>query len=291
MPRFAQLVAGPAGCGKSTYCATMQAHCETLRRTVDVVNLDPAAEYFEYAPLVDVRDLIHVDDVMEDEDIHLGPNGGLVFCMEYLCQNLEWLDTALGDCEGDYLLFDCPGQIELFSHLPIIPRIVEHLQRKWDFRFVTVFILDVRFLVDPSQFLAGLLSALSSMVSLATAHINVMSKLDMLSPSKQKCVLARYMNPDVNFLVHSESNVAAADSIPPSNSKLSLALANLVERYSSVNFMPLNRENEDTISDILQQIDLCLQYDEDTDTQNRAFDDAERELLNCCDDEGDRLFG
>lgn len=60
MPRFAQLIIGPAGCGKSTYCATMQAHCETLRRKVDVVNLDPAAEYFEYTPLADIRDLIQV---------------------------------------------------------------------------------------------------------------------------------------------------------------------------------------------------------------------------------------
>lgn len=30
----------------------------------------------------DVRDLISIDDVMEDEDLHLGPNGGLVFCLE-----------------------------------------------------------------------------------------------------------------------------------------------------------------------------------------------------------------
>ena len=30
----------------------------------------------------DIRDLISVDDVMDDEDLKLGPNGGLVFCME-----------------------------------------------------------------------------------------------------------------------------------------------------------------------------------------------------------------
>ena len=31
---------------------------------------------------LDVRDLISVTDVMEDEDLKMGPNGGLVFCME-----------------------------------------------------------------------------------------------------------------------------------------------------------------------------------------------------------------
>lgn len=38
----------------------MQAHCETLRRQVHVVNLDPAAEVFDYNALADIRDLIHV---------------------------------------------------------------------------------------------------------------------------------------------------------------------------------------------------------------------------------------
>lgn len=56
-----------------------------------------------------------------------GPNGGLVYCMEYLCslhilssflfldfqthlvQNLDWLRDELGDYQDDYLIVDCPG--------------------------------------------------------------------------------------------------------------------------------------------------------------------------------------
>ncbi|XP_006865555.1 PREDICTED: GPN-loop GTPase 3 [Chrysochloris asiatica] len=49
MPRYAQLVMGPAGSGKSTYCTTMVQHCEALNRSVQVVNLDPAAEHFNYS--------------------------------------------------------------------------------------------------------------------------------------------------------------------------------------------------------------------------------------------------
>ena len=30
----------------------------------------------------DIRDLVQIDDVLEDEDLKLGPNGGLVFCLE-----------------------------------------------------------------------------------------------------------------------------------------------------------------------------------------------------------------
>lgn len=82
MVRYAQLVMGPAGSGKSTYCNLLHKHCEVIGRQVKVVNLDPAAEYFEYPLTADIRDLIQLDDVMDDETLHFGPNGGLLFCME-----------------------------------------------------------------------------------------------------------------------------------------------------------------------------------------------------------------
>lgn len=69
-------------CLQSTYCSTIVKHAADDRKTINVVNLDPAAEYFDYEPLVDIRELIHLDDAMDDADLKFGPNGGLVFCME-----------------------------------------------------------------------------------------------------------------------------------------------------------------------------------------------------------------
>lgn len=51
-----------------------------MGRTMHLFNLDPAAENFEYTPSVDIRDLIGLDEVMEDLDF--GPNGGLIYCFE-----------------------------------------------------------------------------------------------------------------------------------------------------------------------------------------------------------------
>lgn len=34
----------------------------------------------------DIRNLISLDDVTEDEELNFGPNGGLVFCFEYVSQ-------------------------------------------------------------------------------------------------------------------------------------------------------------------------------------------------------------
>ena len=93
--RYGQIVIGPAGSGKSTYCSTLVKHAQADRRVIHVVNLDPAAEHFDYEPLVDVRELVSVDDVMEDEELKFGPNGGLIFCLEYLMENLEWFEERL----------------------------------------------------------------------------------------------------------------------------------------------------------------------------------------------------
>ena len=45
------------------------------RRSVVVVNLDPANDELPYHCAVDVRELVNVDDVMQAYE--LGPNGGM----------------------------------------------------------------------------------------------------------------------------------------------------------------------------------------------------------------------
>ena len=80
--RYAVLVTGPAGAGKSTFCGALMTHLQTAKRTGHLVNLDPAAEAssFEYEPAIDIKDLISLQDVMSELDY--GPNGGLVYCFE-----------------------------------------------------------------------------------------------------------------------------------------------------------------------------------------------------------------
>ncbi|CAJ0923802.1 unnamed protein product [Ranitomeya imitator] len=95
----------------------------------------------------DIRELIEVDDVMEDGALRFGPNGGLVYCMEYFANNFDWLESCLGHTEDDYILFDCPGQIELYTHLPVMKYLVDQLQQ-WEFRVCGVFLVDSQFMVE-----------------------------------------------------------------------------------------------------------------------------------------------
>ncbi|KAF4992371.1 hypothetical protein F66182_16524, partial [Fusarium sp. NRRL 66182] len=112
MSKFGVLVMGPAGAGKTTFCNAIIQHLQNSRRSCFYVNLDPAAETFQYDPDLDIRELITLEDVMEE--LELGPNGGLIYCFEFLMQNLDFLTEALEPLSEEYLIiFDMPGQIEL----------------------------------------------------------------------------------------------------------------------------------------------------------------------------------
>ncbi|ONM21015.1 ADP-ribosylation factor GTPase-activating protein AGD12 [Zea mays] len=75
----------------------------------------------------------------------------------------DWFDEQLENyLDDDYLVFDCPGQIELFTHVPVLRNFVEHLKRKI-FNVCAVYLLD-------SQ--------------LELPHINILSKMDLVSNKK-----------------------------------------------------------------------------------------------------------
>lgn len=95
---FAQLVIGSPGAGKSTYCNGMHQFMSAIGRKCSVVNLDPANDQTSYPAAIDVRDLVTVEEVMEAEE--LGPNGGMIYAMEELEHNLDWLEEGLKELGG-----------------------------------------------------------------------------------------------------------------------------------------------------------------------------------------------
>lgn len=181
---------GPAGCGKSTYCLKMAEYCESIKRRVHIVNLDPAAEDLNYEPSIDIRKLIRADEVAEK--MSYGPNGALFYAMQYFIDNVEWFMDELGEYDDDYLIIDCPGQLELYSHVSIMRTLVDLLQRQANYRLVGLYLIDSQFLAEPSKFISGVLSCLTAMVKLELPHINVLSKMDLL---KQALPLARAPKP------------------------------------------------------------------------------------------------
>ncbi|KAJ4957735.1 hypothetical protein NE237_024846 [Protea cynaroides] len=184
---YAQLVIGPAGSGKSTYCSSLYQHCVTVGRTIHFVNLDPAAENFNYPVAMDVRELISLDDVMEE--LGLGPNGGLIYCMEHLEENLDdWFAEELDNfLDDDYLVFDCPGQIELFSHVPVLRNFVDHLRRK-NFNVSAVYLLDSQFMTDVTKFIRYSRVDEYSMVSFVPLDLRMESSVEYALSQIDNCI-------------------------------------------------------------------------------------------------------
>ena len=101
----------------------MLTYFQSQKRSVNLFNLDPAAEKFEYEPtiginilIIDIRELITLEDVMDE--LGLGPNGGLIYCLEFnfpnfrfLLKNQDWLEEQIADYNDDYLIIDCPGNL------------------------------------------------------------------------------------------------------------------------------------------------------------------------------------
>jgi GTPase SAR1 family protein len=101
--KFAQLVIGPPGSGKSTYCDGMHQFMSAIGRPVSVVNLDPANDATNYPVALDVRKLVSLEEIMEDEE--LGPNGGVLHALETVEREFEWLEDGLKELDGSFSRF------------------------------------------------------------------------------------------------------------------------------------------------------------------------------------------
>lgn len=59
---------------------------------------------------------------------------GLVYCMDYLEKNMDWLMAKLEPFADHYLLFDFPGQVELFTLHESAKNVITEMIKKWDYR-------------------------------------------------------------------------------------------------------------------------------------------------------------
>ncbi|KAK5078887.1 hypothetical protein LTS08_003961 [Lithohypha guttulata] len=293
MSKFGVLVMGPAGAGKTTFCTALIQHLQTVRRSCFYVNLDPAAESFAYTPDLDIRDLISLDDVMEE--MSLGPNGGLIFCFEFLLQNLDFLHTAIEPLSEEYLIiFDLPGQIELYTHIPLLPELIKFLSRQgaMGINLCATYLLEATFVVDKAKFFAGTLSAMSAMVMMELPHVNIMSKMDLIQGRISNTQMKKFVDPDSNLMDDEDTErnaLTMEDAFDPSDptevdqvmsggsfKKLNRAVARLIDDFSMVSFLKLDVNDEESVGDILSYIDNAIQYHEAQEPREpKEFDNDE----------------
>lgn len=252
---FGQVVIGPPGSGKTTYCKGMQEFLRCLGRKVVVVNMDPANEGLPYPCAVDISELITLDDVMAS--LKLGPNGGLLYCMEYLEANLDWFESKLKQHSDCYFLFDCPGQVELYTHQNSVKNVFAQLT-KWNFRLAAVHLVDSHYCADPAKFISVLCTSLSTMLHVELPHVNILSKMDLIEQYGKLAFNLEFYTEvmDLNFLL----DHLAADPFFKKFLRLNEKLAEVIQDYSLVSFVPLNVQDRESMTHVLRIVDKANGY-------------------------------
>ncbi|KAJ6632840.1 GPN-loop GTPase 2 [Pseudolycoriella hygida] len=255
-PLYAQLVIGPPGSGKTTYCHNMNEFLKKLDRKTTIVNLDPANEQMMYEPSIDIMKLVTVEDVMEH--YHLGPNGALMYCMELLEQNFDWLLEQLKSSPFNYFLFDCPGQVELYTHHRSMANIFSKLE-SLGYHLCTVHLIDSHYCSEPAKFISTLMLSLNTMLQMELPHVNVLSKADLLKQYESKL----HFNLDFYMDVLDLGNLLQLLDDEPGMkkyAKLNAAIVSMIEDYSLVSFQPLDCSSDDSLLRLKNVIDKTNGY-------------------------------
>jgi hypothetical protein len=171
--------------------------------------------------------------------------------MEFLLQNIDWLGDQLENFdEDDYIIFDCPGQIELYSHLPVMRDLAQALS-SWGFRVMSVYLLDALFVLEPAKFISGCMQSLSCMLQLELPHVNVITKCDIADKEQ----VERVLDSEGAWMVNALEQQTTARLKP-----LTRALSSVIDDYMIVSFVMLDVTDEESIEDVLARTDSAIQY-------------------------------
>lgn len=257
-----------------------------------------------YQTIIDVcQEIVNLKSVMEQTG--LGPNGGLMYCMEYIEKHL---DEAIiekirqrakeepyqqADGSNIYLLLDLPGQVELYTHSTCVQTILQRLCKAFDLRLTAVQLIDAQYCTDVPKFLSAALLSTTTMLRLELPTVNVLSKVDLLSQYGElpmhfeyftECTELDRLLPFLNEPsgVHGESivnedldeDISYLDDVDYQKArqrrqqskmnrkfeKLHAAMAEVVDDFGLLSFVPLNISDAESVGRVVARIDKANGY-------------------------------
>jgi len=173
---FTVFIVGTAGSGKSLLTSSLKEWLKLKEQNVAVLNLDPGATVLPYAPDIDVRDLINIEDIMHD--YQLGPNGALIMASDLIGDHIEELKESVEEASPDILLVDTPGQIELFAFRESGPCITQNLSSEPK---SVIYLFDAPFVKKPFNFVSSMFIAAAVYTRLLQPQIYALSKIDLIT--------------------------------------------------------------------------------------------------------------
>jgi GTPase SAR1 family protein len=161
-------VLGPAGSGKSTLVKEFSKFLKDLGHDAKCVNLDPASEPV-YRADVDIRDQVRAEEVMKR--YNLGINGAMLKAINLMLKFSEELKL-----DSDFVLYDTPGQMEIFIYSESGPELVCRLK---DAQTCGLFLIDSGMVRTPEKFVSAVLQNVVVMLRLGIPTLSVLTKSDL----------------------------------------------------------------------------------------------------------------
>ena len=201
--KFGQLIIGAPGSGKTTYIKSMKDFYSQCGRKTLTINLDPANDNKTFNFDIDIRNLINLEEV--ENKLKLGPNGSFLYCINFLNENISWLDEQINQekyTEYFYYLIDTPGQIEIFTISPEFKNICDYITntKKLNIKLCCVNLIECINMCDMPKYIFSIFSVLNSMLNLALPQVNFISKCDLIKQLKAthefELPLEFYKNPN-----------------------------------------------------------------------------------------------
>jgi GTPase SAR1 family protein len=178
---FLIYIVGTAGSGKSLLTSNLVSWYANKGSSAISVNLDPGVFTLPYAPDVDIRNYINIEDIMDK--YQLGPNGALIFASDLIATRINDLQNEIDELNAEYVIVDTPGQMELFVYRESGPFIIRHLRCD---NKALLFLLDGSLMSSPVNFISIALLGVSLQLRIQTPQIPLLSKSDLVSDKVKK---------------------------------------------------------------------------------------------------------
>ena len=234
---------GSAGSGKTSLTGAFFGWMENQRYDAITVNLDPGIEKAPYVPDVDIRDWVRLDDVMKEYDV--GPNGAQVLAADLLALNIDEMKEIIESFEADYVIFDTPGQMELFVLRQSGKFLIDSLGAD---QSIIGFLYDPIISKIPSGFISLMLQAASVQVRFNVPFLNILPKSDLLTEDERNRIVNWSMNMvDLEDEIHNEA--------PSMQSQLSIEFLSALKSFgASQNIIPASSTYGSGMEDIYNTV-------------------------------------
>mmetsp|Transcript_25992 Transcript_25992/g.52133 ORF Transcript_25992/g.52133 Transcript_25992/m.52133 type:complete len:256 (+) Transcript_25992:126-893(+) len=178
--KIINFILGTPGSGKTTMLEVAKKYFQMSGRKIFYGNLDPGIHLKLEKTDLDIRELISLPEI--STELHLGPNGAIIFIIEFLDKNLDWFEAKiekLSLLENPFhLCIDFPGQIELYTHHPSLKNLVKRLKKN-HLEVKGVFLTDFFLSKDTTVNHGIFLNSLLVIFNLEISCIHLLTKTDL----------------------------------------------------------------------------------------------------------------